>query len=622
MTQAHKQISIFNIFLLLLLFISCKKDKIENIDFNSLKNTSVNEDGMIIIGNKLENPYKLSNMQAAYNLIKDENNLPNLNLIASHLYIRFLPKELEEYNELIYGNQELIFFDYPLDYEIIKEGSYYIDPTLISENYTWQYTVVPANFNFSNTEYEILEEAFIPDESTFFNNNADPLSDEVLDLLFLKANEITGNFDVFNSSKTGKTNASWWTPKANVQVVDGDGQLRPNSPCHKLANNGNTYLEGIAVRTHRFLKLAKGVTNNYGNATMNKQYKGKVRYNIQFKTDKFRLALMHPMIPKTLVGPNQTGDWNPVFNMNTSTLDTRSAMAFMAAYDFIHRDNVRGPIKNPYSGHPLIPTTIVIDNVLTAGVASHAMLATNATVFRYTANESTKRAYTVTIHELGHLSHKIGSPLNYNLFINNYGIIRNEMAVGESWAEGVEWFIANNKYLFTDFNGFNQQNNIHQTLNNGNLQVETYTQLVRNLVDSFNENFILYDKVDFREIVLPNESSYLVENNAVYYTPVAGNNPCPLQGTFLQGQNCFITNLPEVNSYIITGSENNIIEVRIPNPTSDRPFDPVSGYTMAEIQTALFQSNTWHGWRNKLEQNTNKPDEKFLEVLFNNWFQN
>ena len=617
--KIQQNIRIFSL-LIVLFTVSCKKDLVDENNVNKTKSSNANE--MMILGEKLENPYKLSNMQSAYNLIKEERNLPKLTLEASHIYVRFLPKKLEEYNTLIYENEDLIFFDYPLDYDIAQDGSYYIDPSFLGQNYTWQYTVVPKDFTFPSLQYEIIDNAFIPDESVLYNNANSPLSNGDLEALIDKAYEITGNADELSSAESGKTNATWWTPEATVEVVDNDLGLKSSSLCHKLASNGNTYLEGITIKTQSFLKIAKGVTSNYGKAVMNKQYKTKVRFRMHFSTNKFRLALISPLIPKIMVGPNQKTHWYPTISMATSTLDARSAMVFMAAYDFIHRPIVRGPITIPYSGTTTNPTTIVIDNVLNP--ASHAIFATNATVFRYTKDESTKRAYTVTIHELGHLSHKVGSPLNYNVFINNYGLNRPAMAVGESWAEGVEWYIAQHKYTYTNNSGFNQRKSIHTTNTNGGIVIETYTQLVRDLVDMHNENFMIYDEVNLKEMVLPGECGFLIENDILYYTPYTSSNPCPVPNTYYNGQYCVVTELPEIYSYNIYGN-NKSVEILIPDPhplIEDLPFDPVSGYSMAQIQTALYQSATWHGWRNKLEDATNNPDEKFLEILFNNWYQN
>lgn len=594
---------------------SCEKESLEN---NSQKTTttSISQEGMMVLGNKLDNPYTLENMQSALDLLQQENGFPSITLQASHYYVRFLPKTLEEYNLIHDESVGLILFDHPLDYEIIVEGNYYQDPEFIGKDYTWQYTVVPVDFNFPNgVFYEIIDNAFIPDESNMWNTE-NGLDNGQLELLIEKAHLITNNSEEEGGQKT---TASWWTPTATIIALDNTGlQLLPtsNSTPHTLAPNGYTYVEGIKVTAYHFFKLSKGFTNNVGFATMNKNYKYKVRYRLIFKTDRFRIAYILPFIQQKMVGPKKRGHWNPFINWINSELDIKSTMMFMAAYDFIHRPQIRFPINNPYSGSTLFPTTLVIDNGL-EDAASHAILGAFNIVWRYTEGENTtSRVYRTTIHELGHLAHKMAVPFRYDDFILNWLINESKQALGESWAEGVEWYIADQKYVYTNLS-YGQRTRIHNP-NTGD--VETYTQLVRDLIDTFNENFIIWNS-QLTEIQLPYKSYYIIEKGKLFYSPGPGGT-CPVPGSQLVGTKCYLEDLPPMYDFEIwnTSTGHQHIQFTVPDPNSDLPFDPVSGYSMAEIQQALHQSRDWHEWRQNLEQISNNPDNPKLLQFFNQWF--
>ncbi|HRI28017.1 MAG TPA: hypothetical protein PK239_12355 [Chitinophagales bacterium] len=102
-------------------------------------NDRSNDDRPTILGQQLPNPYHVTVMTEAYNLLY-EPDVPSLN--PTHLYLRFLPRNAEEAAVLFQTEFEL--FDVPLDYNIEQPGTYYQDPSLNNPNLAWFYTVVPA----------------------------------------------------------------------------------------------------------------------------------------------------------------------------------------------------------------------------------------------------------------------------------------------------------------------------------------------------------------------------------------------------------------------------------------------------------------------------------------------
>lgn len=87
-------------------------------------------------------------------------NKRHLNIEATHLYVRFLPKDSVELETLI-RDTTLTLFPFPLDYEL-TEGERYIDSTLIGNDFTWLYTRVPIGYTSAINQYEVIDELYMP----------------------------------------------------------------------------------------------------------------------------------------------------------------------------------------------------------------------------------------------------------------------------------------------------------------------------------------------------------------------------------------------------------------------------------------------------------------------------
>ena len=105
-----------------------------------------------VLGNKLNNPYALANMQA----------VSKKTLEANCLYVRFLPKD--DRDIYLLQMKEIHLYDYPLDYELAVIGRSYHDPSLSEDAITWQYTTVPVDYKFPNVKYEVLDSCFVPED--------------------------------------------------------------------------------------------------------------------------------------------------------------------------------------------------------------------------------------------------------------------------------------------------------------------------------------------------------------------------------------------------------------------------------------------------------------------------
>lgn len=141
--------------------IGCQK---EDLTLESENQTEFNGDlepkGMMVLEDKLENPYSVKNMKKAYESLKSGGMLKStasdpFEVVANTLYISFLPKDSADLN-ILWADTTIELFDYPLDYEIVEAGFYYHDPEIPEGQPTWQYTSVPISYQFPNVSYEII----------------------------------------------------------------------------------------------------------------------------------------------------------------------------------------------------------------------------------------------------------------------------------------------------------------------------------------------------------------------------------------------------------------------------------------------------------------------------------
>jgi hypothetical protein len=198
---------------------------------------------------KLENPYTVENMQKAFENIKTKLNskqisakstssVSNLEITASHYYIKFKP-ETEEQEGIIKRDTTMILSDYPLDYEFTDE---YLDnrPELPEGKFPEYWVAVPIDKTLpSNVPYEILEELYIPEEDPAFNSESKASekgftqkgainnNEDLLRHLLNEAYTLTGNEDDLLEEPKTETNiesfwifGSKWNPSGTLKIWD------------------------------------------------------------------------------------------------------------------------------------------------------------------------------------------------------------------------------------------------------------------------------------------------------------------------------------------------------------------------------------------------------------------
>lgn len=471
------------------MLVACKKEKVETV---------VYKEGSIQLGKKIPNAYSVSNMRNAYKSLRHKLKtaipIPNNGRIAwdesfpteqemeailvpTNKYLRILPANEEQYDTLR-NLEDVTFFDFPLDYEIVEgEGNFFHDPNLSDSVITWQYVVLQNNENLPSSvgQLETLtNDIFLPENSSAYDEYPeefwDLLEDEALDLLGLLE-------DDENAPSNARTQANKWTPSGRIMVLDEQlGQVVP--------------LEGAKVVMKTFWRTATGFTDANGYYTSNKQLRNKVDYSIKWEHDrspkKWDIRSGFYGQAWTLGKLNSTSSWNATFN--TKDLNLFYATIYRATYDVL--------VKNPF-GLTLPSARLKIAGMDEGGTGVNHHIASivagpDIKIFRkyddgYIRN--TTIVYGTTAHEIGHSCHRT---LGVMMFSTSNWLIK------ESWANSVEWAYCNwkynignvsNFYSATNVEWFNTEDRLYLTYKNNNKhRGYAYSPLFIDLLDNLPDN--------------------------------------------------------------------------------------------------------------------------------------
>lgn len=167
--------------------------------------------GKIVLGNRLENPYKTENIAKALASLYPTK-AGRVEVDPTDLYVRFLPEDEEQCAELEASGVKLL--DHPLDYDIAVDGDWYHDPDIPEGDVTWQYAVVPADYEFPDIPYEVIHKCFIADNST--KTKSGDIDWEAVER---HAYVMTGNEDKLQNASSTKA-AAKIAPSGRITIVD------------------------------------------------------------------------------------------------------------------------------------------------------------------------------------------------------------------------------------------------------------------------------------------------------------------------------------------------------------------------------------------------------------------
>ncbi len=415
------------------------------------KNDKVVSHEMMVLGRKLENPYSLDNVAGAMAALYPTKSAP----AATDLYVRFLPETEEDFTTLT--NLDLNLLDHPMDYEILRDGDYYHDPSLGDDRISWQYTVVPADFRFPDgIRYEILEECVIPDESLQTRG----YEDVDWEAVEAKSFELTGNKDMLVPSTRSKS-----IPEGRITIVDN--------------GSGKTVgVAGVKVVANNFVKVTTAYTDKDGNYTMDKKFSAKPTYRLCFKNVKgFTIGLNLVLVPASLsaLGEGSPEGMDARIDKNSDGALFRRCAVNNSAYDYYSSCNSLGitpppanmrfwiinflrPSASVMMHHGALLDLDLVENYLGTFKILVRMFAPDIVIGSKGISESYSSLFSTVSHEMAHGSHfsNVGTDYwsKYAMYIITsylgtgmcYGTGSGENAghceVGEMWA----YYIQNKLY--------------------------------------------------------------------------------------------------------------------------------------------------------------------------------
>ena len=422
-----KYLKFLSLSMLLLIIVtsSCKKDDYNLDNSGSFQNpTSLDQkEGQTILGEQLEDPYALKNMKQAYSNLKSANSeTPDVDIQPTHTYIRFLPKNEEEWT-ILKSDTSLVLYDYPLNYEIVNLGTYYHDPSLPDSAITYQYCVVPIGYVIPNVQNELLYEVYIPSEDDSTSLKSTNTGNKFLTDLEYESNRLTGNLPQTDNNLKS-TNGLWsqWRPKGTIKVWD---------------NVIGDYIPLIQVSVHArwFTRIERDLTDENGYFETGK-FRNEVNYAIKWERADYDIR-DGDLLQAWYNGPKQKGDWN--LNIGTGGKSIMYATIHRAAYKHFYGDNlgIRRPTANGatklcYKDEN--GTGVFWGDWIDMGILPDIRVwGKDGGVYK-----TTEHIFSTTTHELGHLSHW------HLIGIDNYAFTGKK--IYESWAEAVEWALTNDEY--------------------------------------------------------------------------------------------------------------------------------------------------------------------------------
>ena len=473
-------------------FTSCDKNEvtIKKAETHSDISNNSSDPEMIKLGKKRENPYSLENVTKAYQTLQTDGVLRvPINIQATNLYVRFLPKSEEEYQTLKKQGYEL--FDYPLEYERIEGGSYYHDPSLPTNGFTWIYVVLPIDYIFGEIKYEIISELVLQSESEVSSISAQKLKGidtNYWSQIEQKSFELTGNEYYSKKESTSGMMKAKVKPTGKITLDD-----------EVLAKEIG--IPGVKVRASRWFTAKYAYTDADGNYTFGYTFSGPVDYSIVWEREDWDIR-NGVWAQATYNGPNTvTSSWS--IKINKSDKQYVYANAHRACYTYwlnISSFGIKTPPKNSF-----FSPRVKIGVYDTAGRAYSSPLLRWATVpsiciYSYSENKdgsstknSSARLYQTTIHELAHTSH-------WEIDKSAFWDVDNKIV--ESWAVCVAYNVANATYPYS----FSSWQYVSKTVIIDTYE-KKYTPLMIDLMDNYNQ----YDSSLADEFVNDEVSGYTLK---------------------------------------------------------------------------------------------------------------
>lgn len=317
----------FRFIIAAVLAVACTPEAVEQPEVNGNDaDTGVYHD-MIVLGRQLEDPYSVENVTRALESLYPTK-ADRVVVEPTDYYVRFLPTGEEQIREL--ESLGIMLIDHPVDFEIIREGDYYHDPSIKEGDMTWQYAVVRKGFRFPpDIRHEILDKCYLA-ENDQSGTKAGWVDWEEVER---EAYRLTGNGEMLPATK-GEDNV----PEGRITIID-------DFSGHEVG------VSGVRVSCHSFVKFSHAFTDKDGYYKMGRSFPSEVRYRLVFKNRKgFALGfnlLLQPASCSALGKTSPSGLSAVVDKDSDRRLYTRCVVS-NAAYDYYEGcESDKGRIRTP-----------------------------------------------------------------------------------------------------------------------------------------------------------------------------------------------------------------------------------------------------------------------------------
>lgn len=398
--------------------------------------TKANPDNVVVLGKRKNNPYTVENMKRAFSEVSSRARLAdNASAVkTSHLYIRILPKDWAEYDALE-ADTNLTLYNIPLDYEILKQGSIYHEPSIPADKPTWQYTTIPVGYVLPNgIKYELISECYIPEldktmtqisASARLSANGKSFTDVLLD----KAMVLSDNEGDTLKVPTGNARVAW-QPRGRVMCLD-------------TRLNQMIGLQGVKITVRRwiFVKIRDAVTDadeRYSFEDFNRP----VNYSCVFETDKFDIR-SGTWGQVKFDGPKSSSPWD--LNFWANDLNRFYCDVFRGAFAYNNGDN--GGLKRPFTLEKI--KYAALDKQPNKGaqgvnIGNWNLFSINPNILIYRFSNSgayeSDEVFSTTCHETCHTTHWEQMNAGWVQFSQVCTFI------SESWPVAVEWYLTSIEY--------------------------------------------------------------------------------------------------------------------------------------------------------------------------------
>lgn len=311
------------LYLVLSLFaaVSCSKGLAPDSNPVDISDSSLLHDELVL-GRQLDNPYSIENMKSAYQALYPTKSADALEF--TDYYVRFLPCDDGQLQLL--KDRGLSLMDHPMDYEIVKEGDYYHDPSLDREDITWQYAVVPKDFVFpSAIRHEVLQKCFLVENSQ--STKADLSVD--WEAVESEAFRLSGNASMLEYESEPGTKATKVQPSGRICIIDDN--------CNGAQPIG---VSEVKVECNVFVKFSSAYTDRDGYYQIPKSFSSNPRYRLVFVNRKgFHIGLNTILYRGSVssLGKNSNSGVNITINSESDRKLFRRCVANNAAYDYYDR---------------------------------------------------------------------------------------------------------------------------------------------------------------------------------------------------------------------------------------------------------------------------------------------